>query len=104
MHLIIRKVVLLASLIISISCSSTSLTKEGRLVKLTYESPSKQCKKMDFVHYSFAKGELFSCDYESVKNTLRNKAAVVGANYVKLGEIQDTGVRCNATGEAYKCP
>jgi len=99
-----RYLIWLVSLIILTSCSSIPLTKEGNLVKLTYESPSKQCKKMDFVHYSYAKGELFSCNYDAAKNTLRNQAAKIGANYVKLGEIQDTGVRCNATGEAYKCP
>jgi len=84
------------------SCT-TGLTKDGKTVELSFEEPKKKCKKIDFVHYSFMKGKLFSCDFEAVKNVLRNKTAEAGGNYVKINRIDDAGVHCNSTGEAYNC-
>jgi len=49
-------------------------------------------------------GTSFGCDFKAVKNVLRNETAEAGGNYVKMSRVDDAGVYCNATGEAYLCP
>jgi len=99
----IKTATLMTSIFLLASCT-TGLTKGGKQVELSLEAPTKKCKKVDLVHYSFMKGKSFGCDFKAVKNVLRNETAEAGGNYVKMGRVDDAGVYCNATGEAYLCP
>ena len=94
--------IMLMSILVVTGCTK-GLTKKGGQVQISLEAPSKSCKQIDLVHYSHLKGKLVSCNFESVKNTLRNKAAKAGGNYIKMNRIDDSGVYCNSTGEVYRC-
>lgn len=81
-----------------------TLNAESAKVALSTEAPATGCKRLDLVTYSYFKGTFFSCDFEDAQNTMKNEAARLGGNYVKLIGINDAGVRCQGTGEAYACP
>ena len=80
------------------------LTSDGAKVTLSSEAPASDCKRLDLVTYSFFKGTFYSCDFADAQNTMKNEAVKLGGNYVKLLGINDAGVRCQGTGEAYACP
>jgi len=98
----LKRITIICSIATLASCT-TGLTKEGTQVELSLEAPTQKCKKVDIVHYSYMKGTSFGCDFLAVKNVLRNETAKAGGNYVKMSQIDDAGVYCNATGEAYLC-
>lgn len=81
-----------------------TLNAESAKVTLSSEPPAIGCKRLDLVTYSYFKGTFFSCDFEDAQNTMKNGAAKLGGNYVKLLGINDAGVRCQGSGEAYACP
>lgn len=81
-----------------------TLNSESAKVTLSSEPPAIGCKRLDLVTYSYFKGTFFSCDFEDAQNTMKNGAAKLGGNYVKLLGINDAGVRCQGSGEAYACP
>jgi hypothetical protein len=84
--------------------AKATLNVQSAKVEMTTESPSSSCKRLDLVTYSYFKGTFFSCDFEDAQNTMKNQAAKLGGNYVKLIGINDAGVRCQGSGEAYLCP
>ena len=76
----------------------------GAHVTLSTAAPPAECKSLGIVSYSFFKGTFFACDFTDAQNSLRNQAATKGGNYLKLIGINDAGVRCQGSGEAYACP
>lgn len=88
----------------AIGPKKAQLNSMSSQVILSSEAPAPSCKRLDLVTYSYFKGTFFSCDFEDAQNTMKNEAAQLGGNYVKLMGIVDAGVRCQGTGEAYACP
>lgn len=80
------------------------LNSDSAKVVLSSEAPAPGCKRLDLVTYSDFKGTFFPCDFPDAQNTLKNEAAKLGGNYVRLIGIVDAGVRCQGSGEAYACP
>lgn len=76
----------------------------GAHVAVSTSAPPPECKSLGIVSYSFFKGTFFACDFNDAQNSLRNQAAIKGGNYLKLLGINDAGVRCQGSGEAYECP
>lgn len=76
----------------------------GLNVELSSDSPATGCKRLGLVSYSKFKGTFFSCDIPKAQAEMKDRAAELGGNYVKLLSIQDAGVRCQGSGEAYACP
>ena len=99
----ILPVVLLVSACADMVPKKATQTVENSKVALSTESPPANCKRLELVTYSYFKGTFFSCDFDDAKNTMKNQALVLGGNYVKLIGINDAGVRCQGTGEAYAC-
>lgn len=101
---LILPLALLASACADMVPKKAMQTPENSKVALSTEVPPATCKRLELVTYSYFKGTFFSCDFEDAKNTMKNQALALGGNYVKLMGINDAGVRCQGTGEAYACP
>jgi hypothetical protein len=83
-------------LMATLGCATT-LSAGGQAVKLEKSDAPSGCTEVGGV-----RGDSASADLENAKNEMRNKAAGMGANYVRL-EVLNTEHRF-ASGTAYKCP
>ena len=91
---------IVTALFCSGGCGATVLTDAGRSVQLMKADPSTGCKELGSVSGE-ATGAGAHMD-ESAKNEMRNKAAAMGANYVRLETASHDGT--TLTGTAYACP
>ena len=80
-----------------VGCGGT-LTAAGRTVRLMKADPPAPCKEVGTVEGR----AIGPSRVEHCKNVMRNKAAAMGANYVRFETI-DTQ-EGYATGTAYSCP
>jgi hypothetical protein len=86
-----RAVLALFALVPSVGgCAPIALTSQGRSVQLMKADPPTGCKEVGSVS-----GETTEAS-EGAKNDMRNKAAAIGANYVRI--------ETHHTGTAYACP
>ena len=89
----------LLTLLLLTACSTTVLA-EGSSTDLMVGDPVKQCLEIGSVQGSRVNGGgLLPSRDESGKNRMNNQAARLGANYVRLENIDETWV----IGTAYKC-
>lgn len=82
-------------LIFFIGCATT-VTQQGAKVKIGKADPPKSCEELGDVTAS----SFYFCMEQCQRNRLRNNAAEIGANYLRLDSTSPTG----SAGIAFKCP
>lgn len=101
---LICKVGMVSLVVSAVGCASAPkvLTDTGRSVKLMKSDAPSDCKELGAVR---GEAQLWETE-EAAKNRMRNNAAKMGANYVRMETVEknsDTGFRLY-TGTAYNCP
>ena len=99
------KFLMFVYILLVVSCS-TSLTKDGFKVKISTNIPN-TCKEIGDINEVEMPlyGEGSACDIKSLKNSLKNKAAKLNANYIRIDALSAIGGKnCLANGVAYFCP
>ena len=80
-------------------CASGELNPNAQTVKLMKNDPPTECAEVGVVN-SITPG--FSTDNPiEHRNRLKNAAANMGANFVRMETVENTG---KLTGTAFKCP
>ncbi len=94
------RVLLLLSLLAVQGCV-TQLTPEGSSVRIANESD--ECEFIGTVSASNSMGMSQADEAEGALNELRNKAAAMGANAVRIINVDSNEVASTALAEALKC-
>ena len=79
-------------------------TAEGQGVKLMKGDPPPSCEELRDVEGSDTGFTESSADQESAKARLKNAAASIGANYVRMETVEKSGNTVRFHGTAYRCP
>lgn len=94
-------------LLVLVGCASASkeLSPEGKIVKLMKADPAENCEELGSVWGEKQTWE----DEDAAKNRLRNKAAMLGATYVRMEMIEGTQYDSTSSyyklkGTAFRCP
>lgn len=82
-----------------LGCASTGLTAAGAKVQLMKADPPAGCKELGSVDGSH--NYVGRANEAASKNVLRNRAADLGANYVRMETVSSAGI---IAGTAYQCP
>lgn len=85
-----------------VGCAA-SLTTEGALVRLVDKQSDYKCTFIGTVTGSNSMGNTTAHDAEGAMNELRNKAAMLGANSVRIINIDSSALATTAVGEALTC-
>lgn len=83
-------------------CAAT-LTQQGAQVRLIDRQSDYKCKFVGTVTGSNSMGNTTAHDAEGAMNELRNKAAAIGANAVRVMNIDSSALVTTAVGEALNC-
>lgn len=86
----------LLSLVLFPGCGATALSSAGKAVQTMKGDPPPGCEELGPVHGS----GFMSGNVDDAKNDMRNKAAALGGNYLRLETI--TGAT-QLSGTAYRC-
>jgi len=89
-----------APIILTLGCA-TQLTLEGSSVRLVSDATG--CDFVGTVSGSNSMGMSTSQDADGAMNTLRNKAAAMGANAVKIINVDSDSEATTAIAEALSC-
>ena len=95
-----KKSLLLMPTILALGCAVV-LTTEGSSVQLVDDKAS--CEFLGTVTGYNSMGSNAAHDTEGAMNDLRNKAAEMGANAVKMIDVETTIEATTALGEALSC-
>ena len=93
---------LLSAPLLGCAASPVTLSDGGRDVRLATGDPTPGCEEIGNVE---GDGRELWTGYgtmDSAKNDLRNRAAAMGANFVRMEIVQGHGYR--VSGTAYRCP
>lgn len=91
-------------LVFLLSGCSTQLTKMGNNVHIISEKERSSCSFLGVVTGVENLGWGIEGDVDSAMNKARNKAGLLGANGMKIINIDTSGERTVVTVEALKCP
>jgi len=95
---------LLGLLSLAFLCAcSIGLTREGEAVRLVSDKEREQCKFIGVVAGSMSAGASTAHDAESAMNEVRNKAAQIGANGLRVLGINSNVAASTVTAEALRC-
>jgi hypothetical protein len=85
--------------VLAAGCASTALTAAGSKVQLMKADPPQGCREIGNVDgtYNF----VGSASEGDSKNVMRNRAAELGANYVRWESVSPNGM---VAGTAFQCP
>jgi uncharacterized protein YbjQ (UPF0145 family) len=97
------KTVLTIILIISIQGCAARLTSEGMRVRLVESQVAHNCVFVGTVTGSNSMGNTTAQDADGALNELRNKAARLGANAVRVISISSSAIVTTTVGEALIC-
>jgi hypothetical protein len=98
-------ILLLTAGLAGCGAGAAQLSAAGKTVKAVKSDPAAECEELGFV-----KGDQtgYGCSggMEAAQADLRNKAAAMGANFVRMdvATMQEGGPVCEVTGTAFKCP
>ena len=95
--------ILLILLLVATGCS-TQLTKQGGDVHIISEAERSKCSFLGVVTGVESLGINIEGDVESAMNKARNKAGLLGANGMKIINVDSTPEQTIVTVEALKCP
>ena len=79
-------------------------TAEGQRVRLMKADPPPTCEEVRGVEGSDSGFTENTADQESAKARLKNAAASLGANYVRMETVEKSGNTITLHGTAYRCP
>lgn len=82
---------------------SIKLTQDGTMVRTISEKERDNCKFLGIVTGSMSMGTTTSDDAESAMNEVRNKASELGANAIRILNIDSDLFSSTVTAEALKC-
>lgn len=89
------------TVLVLIAACAVPLSEGGKKVRLMKADPPAECQERGSVRGQ-ADGANSTATLERAKNDMRNNAAAMGANYVRMETAQaDTG---EVSGTAYSCP
>lgn len=94
---------LLFIIILLISGCVTAISQDGMKVRLIDKQSDYKCKFVAVVTASNSMGNNEGHDAEGAMNEVRNKAAMVGANSVRIVEIDTSVFATTVVGEALNC-
>jgi uncharacterized protein YbjQ (UPF0145 family) len=94
------RLLVLMSIFLVLGCA-TQLTPEGSSVRLV--SDNAECDFVGTVSGSNSMGSSTAHDADGAMNDLRNKAAVMGANAVKIINVDSDSEATTAVAEALDC-
>lgn len=95
-----KRIFLLAPIIAVFGCA-TQLTPEGTSVRLVNDNA--ECEFVGTVSGSNSMGMSTAHDAEGAMNTLRNKAAKMGANAIRVINVDSNSEVTTAVAEALLC-
>lgn len=95
-----KRILLLAPIIAVFGCA-TQLTLEGTSVRLVNDND--ECEFVGTVTGSNSMGMSTAHDAEGAMNTLRNKAATMGANAIRIINVDSNSEVTTAVAEALLC-
>ena len=95
-----NRLFVIAPIILIFGCA-TQLTLEGSSVRLVSDATG--CDFVGTVSGSNSMGSSTSHDADGAMNSLRNKAAAMGANAVKIINVDSDDVATTAIAEALSC-
>ncbi len=95
-----KRLFVIAPIILTFGCA-TQLTLEGSSVRLVSDAAG--CDFVGTVSGSNSMGSSTSHDADGSMNSLRNKAAAMGANAVKIINIDSDSEATTAIAEALSC-
>ncbi len=95
-----KRLFVIAPIILTFGCA-TQLTLEGSSVRLVSDATG--CDFVGTVSGSNSMGISTSQDADGAMNALRNKAAAMGANAVKIISVDTNDVATTAIAEALSC-
>jgi uncharacterized protein YbjQ (UPF0145 family) len=93
--------VLLLALVFAVFGCATQLTLEGSSVRVVNDGG--ECKFIGIVSGSTSMGMSTSHDAEGAMNALRNKAAAMGANAIRIINVDSDSDATTAVAEALAC-
>ncbi|MEH6557642.1 MAG: DUF4156 domain-containing protein [Oceanicoccus sp.] len=97
------KLIFTLSIIVFISGCATTLTESGTKVRLVQDQSDHDCTFVATVTGSNSMGNSTAHDAEGAMNQLRNKAADLGANAVRVISVSTTEAVTTTVGEALNC-
>lgn len=83
---------------------TVTATPEGQQVKLMKGDPPAGCEELRDVDGEDTGFVESGANQESAKARLRNAAASIGANYVRMETVEKAGNTVRFHGTAYRCP
>jgi uncharacterized protein YbjQ (UPF0145 family) len=90
-------------IVILLSGCATALTEQGAKVRLVQTQSEHNCSFVATVTGSNSMGNSTAHDAEGAMNQLRNKAANLGANAVRVINVSTTEAVTTTVGEALNC-
>lgn len=99
----ISKLIVLLSTVVLIAGCATALTEPGSKVRLVQDQSDHDCTFVASVTGSNSMGNTTAHDAEGAMNQLRNKAAELGANAVRVISVSTTQQVTTTVGEALSC-
>lgn len=97
-----KKLLALTSLAFLQACA-TQLTQQGQGVRIVDRQVDYKCEFINTVTGSNSMGNDKAHDAQGAMNEMRNNAAVLGANAVRLIKLDITPATTTAIGEALRC-
>ena len=94
---------LLFTVVIIVNGCATQLTDQGARVRLVDSQANYKCEFIATVTGSNSMGNNKAHDSQGAMNEMRNRAAELGANAVRLINLDVTYETTTALGEALKC-
>ena len=101
MNLTVKNLALVG--IISLAGCATQLTEQGQKVRIIDRQSDYECEFINTVTGSNAMGNTKAHDSQGAMNEIRNNAANLGANAIRLLNLDVTSAATTALGEALKC-
>lgn len=95
-----KRLFVIAPIILTFGCA-TQLTPQGSSVRLVSDTTG--CDFIGTVSGSNSAGSSTAHDADGAMNELRNKAAAMGANAVKIINVDSDNVATTAIAEALSC-
>jgi hypothetical protein len=99
-----RLSVVVLAMLLGACLPTVTATPEGQRVKLMTGDPPRGCEELRDVEGSDSGFTEGSANHESAKARMKNAAASLGGNYVRMETAEKAGGTLRLHGTAYRCP
>ena len=93
----------LSTIVITLAGCATELTQEGSAIRLVDSQADYNCKFVGTVTGSNSLGNSTAHDAEGAMNEIRNRAAELGVNAIRVINVSTTTEVTTIVGEALRC-